>query len=218
MDNSPDRVVDNDLVLKAVCYGLTAAFWPGAGAINGIGVLGSARYVVGNLIDRAALSRSRVETRSELAAFLSSAKELEPGDREISLAAEIEAAAQRDGLALDTGESVLLAMTVGWAATELESGDKRAIRGIEHLIDVVDGLSAVAGRVRCLEQIVRRVIGELPHDELATAICAEPAVDKALSFCFSCHSDERPPVESIIEGLDSYIADLRKDAPRVLVS
>lgn len=218
MGSAPNRVVDNDLVFKAVCYGLTAEFWPDVGVTNVVGVLGSARYVVGALIERGTVARSPTTVRSELAAFLSSAIELEPTDREISLAAEMEAAAQREALALDAGESLLAAMTVGREAIVLETGDKRAIRSIERLLDAIGDLAALVGKVRCLEQVARRVLDEMPIDRLRGAICAEPAVDKAMSFCFSCHSDESPPVESIIDGLDSYIADLRKEAGRVLAS
>ena len=31
VDRRVDVAVDNDVIIKAACYGLTATFWPGAG-------------------------------------------------------------------------------------------------------------------------------------------------------------------------------------------
>jgi hypothetical protein len=57
-----DTVVDNDLILKSVSYGLADIFWPG-GEPDSIGILGAARYVVRHEIDRAAARSSSRPTR-----------------------------------------------------------------------------------------------------------------------------------------------------------
>lgn len=211
--------VDNDLVLKAVCYGVTADFWPEAGTAHGIGVLGAARFVVSKRLERASLARDLAPAQAELANLLALVTELEPTERETSLAADFEVAAQQDGLSLDSGESQLAAMVVERAVPILETGDKRAIRSIEQLLDKVVALLPIQGRVRCLEQIVRRVLDDAGAvDRVAAAMCAEPGVDKTMSICFACSSGRPPALDQVIEGLASYIASLRADAPRVLVA
>ena len=210
--------VDNDLILKAVCYGITSDFWPGLCATIEVGVLGAARYVVSKRLDRAPLLRNRSDAQTGLANLLACVAELEPTDREISLAADFEVAAQREGLSLDAGESQLAAMVIERAVPILETGDKRAIRSIEQLLDRVAALHPIQGRVRCLEQIVRRVLDDADAiDRVAVAVCGEPGVDKTMSICFACSSGRPSTLDQVVEGLASYIASLRADAPRVLV-
>lgn len=217
-DRAIDIAVDNDLVLKAVCYGITSDFWPGLGTTHEVGVLGAARYVVSKRLERTSLAHDQSTAQAELTSLLTSATELEPTDREVSLAAELEVAAQQEGLSLDSGESQLAAMVIERAVPILETGDKRAIRSIEQLLDKVVALLPIQGRVRCLEQIVWRVLDDDgAFDRVAGAICAEPGVDKTLSICFACSSGRPPALDQVVEGLASYIASLRADAPRVLV-
>lgn len=212
-----DAVVDNDLILKAVCYCVTSAFWPGIGATRHVGVLGAARYVVSKRVERANLSRDKSMAQAELASFLASVTELEPSDPEVRLAAEMEVAAQREGLPLDAGESQLGAMVIEREIAVLETGDKRAIGSLEQLLDQVGGMDRLDGRVRCLEQLVRSLVeDDRALTALAGAICAEPDVDKTMTICFACRSPQPPLLKVVIEGLESYIGALRREAPRVL--
>jgi hypothetical protein len=212
------RATDNDIVLKAVCYRLTSTFWPGLGVTCHVGVLGAARYVVRAAVDRATLRGDKTRVHAELAALLDGASLLEPSVSEIELASEMEIAAQRAGVSLDSGESQLAAMICLRGIDLLETGDKRAILGLETVLDQIERLRPICGRVRSLEQIVRALIAdEQTPNRLTEAICSEPAVDKALSICFSCFSG-REGATNPTEGLDSYIADLRRHAPRVLVA
>ncbi len=100
-----------------------------------------------DLADPAAASASAEQ-------LLSRTVVLEPSDGELELAAAIETAAQTRGLALDAGESQLVAITIQRAIPWIETGDKRAIKSLEVLVDEVDDLTPICGRVRCLEQIV----------------------------------------------------------------
>jgi hypothetical protein len=209
--------VDNDVLLKAVCYGLSARFWPRASEPHVVGVLGAARFVVDDRINRAELTRDKAAARTELEALLRAATVLEPTEGELSLAAEMEVVAQREALSLDAGETQLAAMLIDRAIATLETGDKRAIRSIEALLDHLEAVSGLAGRLRCLEQIVRRLVaGDDSIGEVADAVCRESNVDRALSICFACTSKTFPGREAVLEGLDSYIADLRRQAPRAL--
>jgi hypothetical protein len=156
---------DNDVVLKAVCYGLAEAIWP-AGGGPPVGVLGAARYVLAEAINRASTKRDKAQIHSDLQRFLDSALVLEPTELEISLAVDAESAAQKAGVPLDTGESQLAAITVERGIPALETGDKRAIHALEELIEAVPFLGDLCGRVRCLEQIMRQLAS---HDIEALA-------------------------------------------------
>ncbi len=208
-----DIAVDNDLVLKAACYDLAANFWPSAR----VAVLGAARYVVPKAIERGR-ARDAAAALKALEQLLAESTALEPSDREVALAAEIEVVAQREHLSIDTGESQLGAIVIERAIAVLETGDKRAIRGLEQVLPHVAEACALAGKVRCFEQIVLRALNHVAFEEAAHAVCAEPDVDKAMSICFSCYSDATATEASTRQGLESYISALRQDAPRVLAA
>jgi hypothetical protein len=200
------------VLIKAACYGLTAEL----DASRSLGVLGAARYVVAKRIDRVALSGDHDSARSAALELIARNAVLEPTDDELALATAIETTAQRRGLELDVGESQLAAMIIARGIAVLETGDKRAIKGFEALLDEISDLDALRGRLRCVEQIVARCLDGAGADALASAICAEPHVDKALSICFRCFSP--PPHGAALDrdGLESYIAALRESAQRVL--
>jgi hypothetical protein len=212
IEQVPEIAVDNDVLIKASCYGLAAAL--GEGRL--MGVLGAARYVVTGRIRKMPLAGDRAAARLAALELLERCIEMEPAESELRLAVDIERAAQRNGLSLDAGESQLAAMVVGRSIPLLETGDKRAIRGLEVLLDEVVELAALPGRVRCLEQIAMLCARDGDPQALAEAICAERDVDKTLSICCRCYS---PPPEGHAldpEALRSYVEALRADASRVL--
>jgi hypothetical protein len=208
--------VDNDILFKGACYGLLdrlITVIPSTPA--GVGVLGAAKYVVSSKIRRATLAKSAAHALSRLEDLLQSAEVLEPTVEEQRYAAELEASAQQSRLQFDTGESQLCAIVMARAIPWLVSGDKRAIRALEQLLAGRDDASRLANRVVCLEQLLLRLVETEAGDAVRSAVCAEPAIDKALSACFSCHSTEVNP-GSWSEGLSSYIRHLRCSAPRML--
>jgi hypothetical protein len=154
---------------------------------------------------------------AELALVLERAELLEPTETEIVLAANIEARAAEGSHELDSGESQLAAMVVSRGLPLLQTGDKRAIRGLEAMLDVVSELVRITGRVMCLEQLVHAAVSRGSLDDLRGPICRERAVDTALAMCFACHSPD-PSADDVLDGLASYIGNLRDDAPRVLVA
>lgn len=209
--------VDNDVLLKASCYGVTGTFWPNTEDC-GAGVLGTARFVLAHVIVRGSTVRDKDAVSSALEEFYAQAAVLEPTDAELSAAAELEKLAQQAGLELDVGESQLAAIVAARGIPFLDTGDKRAVRGLEALVDHSKTCAALSARVRCLEQLLLRALDEHP-DELASinaAICAEPDVDKAASICFGCYSDGAADPGEVRTGLESYIASLRSQAPTVL--
>jgi hypothetical protein len=141
---------------------------------------------------------------------------IEPDDEELALAAEFEEVAQSLGVDLDGGESQLLAVLIRRSAALLLTGDKRAILAMEPIVQAGSYHDQVARRVACLEQIAMALISRHGAETIHRRVCSEAAIDKSLANCFSCISGFCRP-ESILEGLTSYIADLRRQAPRVLV-
>lgn len=208
----PDAAVDNDVLIKAACYGLIDHLF----APQILGVLGAARYVVIKRIRKIKLTRDQGGAQESALKLIARSSVLEPTDDELRLAAAIETVAQRRALELDAGESQLAAMVLLRAIPVLETGDKRAIRGFEVLVDELTELAPLRGRLRCLEQIILRYAECGDTTALTEAICAEPAIDKALSICFHCFSPA--PHGSVFDrdGIVSYIEALRADAPRVL--
>lgn len=206
--------VDNDVLLKALSYGLEESFWPGE-AMQAIGVLGAARFVLTDRLARAKLKRG--DCQAELGVLLERAEILEPDEIEVSLAAVIEKRAAELGLELDGGESQLAAMVAVRGVRTFETGDKRAIAGLEPLTAEFNDLAPLRGRIRCLEQIAHRLaVDEQDFPDIAEAICAEAHVDRSLSTCFSCYSHASVEQKSALEGLRSYIEAVRKHAPNVL--
>jgi predicted nucleic acid-binding protein len=209
--------VDNDIVLKASCYKVSSLLWPDAELADPIGMLGAARFVVSKRIQRMQLNGSREDVLAEFALILGRGQVLEPTQDEAVLAAEIEARASEGGYQLDSGESQLAAIVVLRGLELLQTGDKRGIRALEVILDAVASIIPLTGRVMCLEQLLRHAVERGSIMELRPSVCREQAVDTAVAVCFACHSPD-PSTDDVLAGLSSYIEDLRRHAPRILVT
>jgi hypothetical protein len=208
-------LIDNDILLKSACYRLLAEIVTANCGTGEVGYLASARFVLLKRIRKARLRGDAAAVEAELLSFLVGNAVIETTAEEQVLAATLEAAAQGLSVNLDTGESQLLAVLALRTVPSLLTGDKRAIFAIERLIDAVTEITGVNGKVICLEQLARRTLMQGDPAKIRGAVCREPDVDRTLSICFSCLSSEQP-IASVIEGLDSYISDLRRNAPRAL--
>jgi hypothetical protein len=210
-----NALVDNDIIFKGACYGLLAEVLATVcGGDDPVGVLGAARFVVSKRIGKTAINKSREAALTNLEEFLRRALAIEPTRVEQTIAADLELAALNSGVSLDSGESQLCAVLIERAVPWLLTGDKRAIRAIEQLLNSYARLTEVIGKVRCLEQLA---LAAIPDDTKANSfrekVCAEAHIDKTLAICFSCSSG---PTGDYTKGLESYISDLRKQAERVL--
>lgn len=208
-----NTVVDNDILLKACLFGLDAEvteFLCQAGLIAA--VLPVARYVVRSRLRRHPSARTADASIRALDSIVSSLAAAEPSSEELRLAASFETDAQSRNLELDSGESQLLAIILNRRLKLLLTGDKRAIRAIEQLV----GDQMPTGSVGCLEQLFGALVRRLGVSTLRARVCAEPQTDQTLAACFACRS---PAVDlsAVIDGLRSYIEDLRNSAIRVLV-
>ncbi len=211
-----NAVIDNDILIKGACYGLLDDLITPVGGESPVGVLGAARFLVPKQIRKKELLGDPAAAVQRFELWLAGNEVLEPSASEGELAALLEASAQRMALPLDAGESQLLAIVVSRTLPSLATGDKRCIEAVERLLDVVDAISCVVGRIKCLEQLVLvAVCGTAAATRIRSAICGEPGIDKTLSICFGCKSPEVSE-DSIKAGLDSYISDLRAKAARAL--
>lgn len=210
----PDVAVDNDVLIKIACYRLLSEYV----AARRLGVLGAARFVVATRIERQQLVGDRDGARAAALELVERSVVLEPSETELDFAASIEIGAQHLGLELDAGESQLAAMVIRRGIEMFETGDKRAIRSFEGLIEVIPELEALCGKVRCLEQVILACVTASNSDTIGQAICSEPDVDMTLSICFGCFSPSPKTGRLDRDGIASYIESLRADAPSILVS
>jgi len=208
--------IDNDILFKGACYGLLSQLiGTTCSETEVVGVLGSARFVVGKKIEKSKLRRNRAAALAIFLEFLNQSEAMEPTPDEQDMAADLELTAQRLGINLDSGESQLCAMLVYRVLPLLLTGDKRAIKAMERLVNADNRLVAICGKVRCLEQLVLDALANWDNAAFRKAVCSEPEVDKALAICFSC-TNQSIEVASVIEGLQSYIGSLRMESSRVL--
>ena len=213
-------VVDNDVILKGACYHLLTDLVEQIPAtLETTGVLGAAKFVLSSRIAKQKIEGDLEAVERELDLFFQQVEHLEPTEEEIAFAAELEVAAKQENLPLDDGESLLCAMVVERTLPAFATGDKRAIKAIERLLDSGDELAFLEGRIICLEQLVLRLVFQSGGAFVRSQICAEPAVDKALTNSFSCRSGNSDiKDENCIQGLRSYIGAVRSRAGRVLGS
>lgn len=208
-------VIDNDVLIKTSCYKLITEVGNSLATSGDVGVLGAARYVVGRRLERSDRIVDRPSALLAFSAFLSTAQQLEPSDDELDLATAIEEAAALGALSLDAGESQLCAIAIKRGVPLVLSGDKRAISAAEILAPTIAGLWALAGRLVCLEQALLALVECLGHAAVRAAVCAEPAVDKAITICCGCAS-EAARADDLAAGFASYISSLRATAATLL--
>ena len=206
--------VDSDILIKGASYLLlTELIGATQRAPEDCGVLGAAKFVV---LQRLRKSRHR-DAIAHFEEALRKLIELEPDDSELASAADIELEAQRKGLALDIGESILVAIMGQRRLEFLATGDKRAVVALEHLARDWRDIDRWRSKLISLEQLVRRLLDAEEPADIRDRICAAEDADRTLAICFRCTSrlgDSR----SWRTGLDSYITDLRSQAPTVLIS
>ena len=210
-------VLDNDIIYKSICYRLGPSVRGLLGeTTEDIGALTAARFVLEAKIRRARLQRAPELVLVDLEEMIDATVPIDPSADEQALAASLEWLAQRRGFSLGTGESQLCAVTAGRSLARLATGDKRAIVAMEAILADEPRLERLVGTVICLEQLIRRLLTEgATFTAVQASICQEPSTDVALAICFSCDAGGSSEL-SAIEGLDSYIRDLRVNAPSVL--
>jgi hypothetical protein len=205
--------LDNDVLTKGARYGLLTVFFEALALdVAQTGVLETALYVVSKRIRQGAESNQRAV--DEIAFVLARCQVFNPTQRELDLATELEVSARELGVALDAGESQLCAIVVIRTIALLLTGDKRAVEAMQALAQAKADLQYLHGKVRCLEQILLAVLNVRDFEWVRDAVCRAMDVDKALTYCFACHSNATR-LEEVVEGLRSYVAAI--DGQRLLM-
>ncbi|HXH42389.1 MAG TPA: hypothetical protein VNK51_00930 [Bradyrhizobium sp.] len=208
-------LVDNDVLMKACCYDLGADLLDIlSGQEQTVAGLALAKFVLKRKIEKSSSVVDREKAAKALDAVLASISALEPDDAELKLAAQYEEHALSAGYAFDSGESQLLAILVNRTARVLVTGDKRAVAAAWQLATDLEMVPTLAGRLGCFEQAMLDICNKKGGRTVATLVCTEPAVDKAMSICFGCSStfDE----QTMRDGLGSYIGHLRGNSGELL--
>lgn len=210
-------LVDNDVALKVCCYDCAGEFGAAFCQPQPALILATAPFVMRDRIKRSSRIKDRERADGAMRVFLQRANTVEPDAAEIAMAAEFEELANERGLDLDGGESLLFALLAMRRVRALLTGDKRAIVALEQ-VSVVMGLNEKAGeRVACFEQVMATLLHVANPTEIAGKVCAEPDADKAIAICFRC-SSQSFELAAVLDGLASYVKDVRAAAPLTLVS
>jgi hypothetical protein len=213
-----ETLLDNDVLIKSAAYGILdeVALGHASSAAN-IGVLSAAKYVCSNAIAKRVSAANAAAAQARLTTFLGTTATLDPTNVELEIAIELEELAARGSGGLDSGESQLVAILIVRALSGLVTGDKRAIAALAKALNGSPHLSAVTGRLICMEQAVLRVAVSMGCSRLKAAVCAEPGIDKAVSNCFSCTA--APQANCDCEpGLKSYISHVHASGEPLLSS
>jgi hypothetical protein len=205
--------LDNDVVIKLAYFGLLDSSTMRA-TQRTFSVLGTARFVASYWIRRDGKAIDPAAAKAHLDEFFKTVAVVEPSALETSLATNIEDVAGRRGLELDTGESLLAAITVVRQMELFLTGDKRAICALEILHDDMVDIAPLKGRVACLEQLFGSLVDECGAEAIRQSVCSCPAADRSVAICFGCARNGQPFDAG---GLVSYVADLRVKAPKLLV-
>ncbi|CCD84882.1 protein of unknown function [Bradyrhizobium sp. ORS 285] len=208
-------LVDNDVLFKTSCYDLAPELISIlACGSRDVASLALAKFVLKRKIEKSGKIVDRQRASKSLDTVLASITSLEPDDAELGLAAQYEEHALSAGYAFDSGESQLLAVLVNRAAKAMVTGDKRAIAAAWRLATDLGIVPALAGRIACFEQVMLCICAKKGGAAVAASVCAEAAVDKAMSICFGCSStfDE----QNSEEGLNSYVEHLRGNSGELL--
>ena len=208
--------MDNDILHKTTAYNLLDKVLDVAIAHEEIyGILGAAKYIVPKKLKKHLKARDYEAVMVEFNASIIKLEIIEPSEEEIVLAAHFEFEAQRLNLEFDNGESQLCAILLSRKLRCILTGDKRAINATEVLLKNNKIPNEISFKLVCLEQILQWLINEYGIEVIRGGICLEKSLDKAMSNCFSCNSLETT-IESCLEGVESYVANLRHSAPIIL--
>lgn len=208
--------MDNDVLQKTIAYGLFNSILKTPPVQHEVyGVLGTAKYVVSKKFKKHPPSRGLDAVLVDFISALQHLVELEPTQEEVEAAANLEYQAQCLNLELDTGESILCAVLLTRQLNHILTGDKRAIKAVEALTTAQNISNNFESKLICLEQLFFWLVNEHDVHNVRVAICSEKVVDRALTNCFSCYSLEVSD-EACVEGLKSYIVNLKQAAPTVL--
>ena len=107
------------------------------------------------------------------------------------------------------GEAVLLALTASHEDYYFGTNDKTALRAVAREAGLAELRERVAGRIICLEIVVKRLIERMGTEELATRLAPVLRFDSRPFVIFSPVESGRP--EDCPIAVESFISDLRRE-------
>ena len=110
---------------------------------------------------------------------------------------------------IDEGEALMFALMTERDVYILASGDKQAMRTLATTPELADIRSSVAGRVVCLEAVIRLLVRQLGARRTATAFTPLRNSNTTLRVVFSL--GEKTPKAQCLAALRSYLNDLKND-------
>lgn len=115
---------------------------------------------------------------------------------------------------IDPGEAVLIAIAYKVEDALLATGDKNAIQSL-HTVYATGEYTNLQGRVVCLEQLLKCCLDHLGLADLQEKVKPALDLDKAIKNIFGGRCDA--PLESVQNGLNSYIDNLRASSGELLM-
>jgi hypothetical protein len=194
-------LADNDIIHKLACCDLLDELLVLLDSPpNSVMVLSSMKYVVGSKL------KSNIAAGANLKRFL----------KQVSVIPEASPLLLQQFMLsnIDAGEAQMIAVLVETSSiSRFVTGDKRALIAISNLASSHQKLDLRLAETRtdCLESIVLGLIERFGYSAINAKISPAVAVDKALKACFG----ETRTESHARQGLESYIADLQRQAPFV---
>ena len=119
-----------------------------------------------------------------------------------------------DIIGVDPGEAILFSAASRLPDSWIVTGDKRSIAALASEPKCKAVVQKLAGRVICLEQVVRDTIDDLGFASVLPRLTTGVHQDRTLGFVFS--SGILTQEKDARDGLKSYIENLRKDSAGML--
>ena len=111
---------------------------------------------------------------------------------------------------IDIGEAQLATWAAGTAESALLlTGDKRFLKALARHDAARDVFYRLAGRVVCLEELVKALIEHLGFERVQEAVASSPQCDRALSNVFGSRFDL--PESQVLAGLESLVRGITRD-------
>ncbi|NUN65593.1 hypothetical protein HCU40_12730 [Pseudanabaena biceps] len=113
---------------------------------------------------------------------------------------------------IHVGEAALIVATRSQTDFLLLSGDKNCMTQLAAIPEQI--YKRLCGRVICLEQIILKLIVVKGFVFVRDRVLPMVSCDKSIQICFGFSSSVRE--ENVIAGLNSYINEIRQQAPNLL--
>lgn len=134
---------------------------------------------------------------------------------ERTLAVEITGVSQAQGLFVDGGEAMLIAISLHRNIPLVATGDKKAIRSLPELCRHVPSVSGLKNRIACLEHLLIKVARAEGFGKIQPRLWAGRSCDTALSNILNAADNDEG---AFYTGMHAKLAQLRATAGPFLLT